>query len=36
MISVVVVFPAPLGPSIPKISPRATVKLTPSTALVSP
>src|ERR1700722_1202142 len=30
----VVVFPAPLGPRRPKISPRDTSKLTPSTALV--
>jgi len=30
----VVVLPAPLGPRSPKISPGATSKLTPSTALV--
>ncbi len=34
--SMVVVLPAPLGPMRPKISPRATSKLTPSTASVRP
>src|SRR5258708_10343803 len=32
----VVVLPAPLAPRKPKISPRATVKLTPSTAVTTP
>src|SRR6476661_7735356 len=32
----VVVLPAPLAPRKPKISPRATEKLTPSTALTTP
>ena len=32
----VVVLPAPLGPSMPNTSPRPTVKLTPSTAWTSP
>src|ERR1700730_10487496 len=32
----VVVFPAPLAPRKPKISPRATSKLTPSTAVTTP
>ena len=36
MISTSVVLPAPLGPSSPKNSPRATVKETPSTARVAP
>ena len=36
MISNVVVFPAPLGPRIPKNSPDSTVNDTPSTAWVSP
>ena len=35
-ISIVVVLPAPFGPSMPKTSPRPTWKLTPSTALTSP
>src|SRR5436190_13165830 len=34
--STVVVLPAPLGPRRPKIVPRRTSKLTPSTARVSP
>ena len=33
-IEIVVVLPAPLGPRRPKISPRGTWKLTPSTASV--
>ncbi|CAO0831414.1 putative protein OS=Streptomyces microflavus OX=1919 GN=Smic_30440 PE=4 SV=1 [Streptomyces microflavus] len=36
MISTSVVLPAPLGPSRPKNSPRATVSDTPSTARVAP
>ena len=32
----VVVLPAPLGPSSPKISPSATVRLSPSTAVTPP
>ena len=36
MISRVVVFPAPLGPRIPKTSPRATVNEMPSTATTEP
>src|SRR5258708_10618455 len=32
----VVVLPAPLAPRKPKISPRATAKLTPSTAVTTP
>src|SRR5581483_4317260 len=36
IISRVVVFPAPFGPSMPKISPFSTSKLIPSTALRSP
>src|SRR4051794_10624011 len=36
IISSVVVLPAPLGPSSPKNSPDPTVRLTPSTARVSP
>jgi hypothetical protein len=32
----VVVFPAPFGPSSPTISPRATSNDTPSTATVAP
>jgi hypothetical protein len=32
----VVVLPAPLGPSSPKISPRATANESPSTAVTSP
>ena len=36
IISSVVVLPAPLGPSSPKNSPGATVKVTPSTARTSP
>src|SRR5689334_12278075 len=36
IISMVVDLPAPLGPSIPKISPSATLRLMPSTALVWP
>jgi hypothetical protein len=36
MLSTVVVLLAPLGPSKPKISPSATVKLTSSTATVAP
>ena len=36
IISIVVVLPAPLGPRRPKISPRATSKLTPSTAFTAP
>src|SRR5215469_1735627 len=36
MHSTVVVFPAPLGPRIPKISPSPTVNDTSSTATVSP
>src|SRR6476661_6458216 len=35
-ISIVVVFPAPLGPSSPKHSPRATARSRPSTATTSP
>jgi hypothetical protein len=34
--STVVVFPAPLGPIIPKISPSATENETSSTATVAP
>ena len=33
---IVVVLPAPLGPRKPKTSPRATSKLTPRTASISP
>ena len=36
MISIVVVLPAPLGPSSPKQIPRGTEKLTPSTAFTLP
>jgi hypothetical protein len=36
IISSVVVLPAPLGPRMPKNSPSATSKPTPSTALSSP
>ncbi len=36
MISSVVVLPAPFGPRMPKNSPGATSKLTPSTARRSP
>ena len=36
IISIVVVLPAPFGPRRPKISPVATSKLTPSTALTAP
>ena len=36
IIRTVVVLPAPLGPSIPSTVPRGTLKLTPSTATVSP
>jgi len=36
MHSTVVVFPAPFGPMIPKISPRWTVSDTSRTATVSP
>jgi hypothetical protein len=35
-ISMVEVFPAPFGPSIPKISPRSTLKEIPSTAVTAP
>ena len=35
-ISMVVVLPAPLGPSRPKTSPGRTSKVTPSTARTSP
>ena len=35
IISSVVVLPAPFGPRMPKISPSATSKLTPSTAFSS-
>ena len=36
IIDIVVVLPAPFGPSRPKISPEATVKLTPSTTQTLP
>ena len=36
MISTVVVFPAPFGPSMPNTSPLATLMLIPSTALMLP
>jgi hypothetical protein len=36
MIRIVVVFPAPFGPSIPNISPGYTANVTSLTALVSP
>jgi hypothetical protein len=35
-ISIVVVLPAPFGPSMPKTSPLSTLKLMPSTATRSP
>ena len=36
IISSVVVLPAPFGPRMPNVSPRATAKLTPLTACTSP
>ncbi len=36
MHSTAVVFPAPFGPRMPKISPGSTEKLTPSTTVRSP
>ena len=36
IIRTVVVLPAPLGPSIPSTVPAGTLRLTPSTATVSP